>query len=291
MANFKSYCNIKTGSDNILLMGDNTGTPVIADCDGCNTLINSLAPDFIVGIGDWEDDQATTFRNIYTLNNLGGLTKVSVPGNHDFDFIHRTDYNKAFCGGGYKKIRGVNVDFFLYDLYLNDAEDGYYTYINASARNEASFKTTKQGIWLLAEIAASTATWKVVVFHQCCTDWTSGTLVSNLRLDGMKWDWKGYGVDLILNGHEHFYERLLEATGSGNIPIVQVGTTGATQNPVPGVPVAGSQYLSGKSVDADMDAGNICILEASPTSLTVKTYGVKDDLTLSALKDTLLLSK
>lgn len=289
MANAKTYCNIATGDDYIVLMGDKSATTDVPDSDGVNSIVKALTPDMIIGDGDWETTTTIAER---TCVGLGGIKKYSTPGNHDMDLtgVNRNSFNLTFGGGRYKKIRAKNIDFFLYDLYLSDDETSYYTYENASARNEASFKGTTQGIWLLAELAASTATWKIVMFHQCCTDWTSGDAGFNLRLDGMKWDWKALGVDVLITGHEHFFERLIKDTGGGNLPIINLGTTAALQID-PAAAVVGSQYLANINSDADFHAGGIWTCEATATSLTLKLYAVKADYTLSGIKDTLSLSK
>ena len=293
MPNFKTYCNITTPvKDLIVIMSDKTGSPTIASCVAYNRIVSQrINPNLLIGIGDFEDDQATTHHNSETLAELGSIPKYSTPGNHDFDFGDRVEFDAAFNGGGYQKVSGNNVDFFIYDLYLNVAEDGYFTYENASARSEASFKTSAQGQWIIAQLAASTAAWKVVVFHQPVTDWVSwdGSInPAGLTVPGMAWDWKGYGADILLTGHEHFNERLTIDTGSGNMPVLVCGPTGTVQI-APDAQIATSDYLV--SLDVEFTIGTLNILEATATDLTIKTLGVNATRIISTIKDTLTLSK
>ncbi|MDB6070833.1 MAG: hypothetical protein JWL81_2004, partial [Verrucomicrobiales bacterium] len=72
-----------------------------------------------------------------------------------------------------------------------------------------------QKSWLAAEVAASTARWKIAVFHQ-------PPLTSGFRAAASWMLWEELGlVDAILCGHDHFYERLdyfgtpLFITGAG----------------------------------------------------------------------------
>lgn len=72
-----------------------------------------------------------------------------------------------------------------------------------------------QKSWLAAEVAASTARWKIAVFHQ-------PPLTSGYRAAASWMLWEELGlVDAILCGHDHFYERLdyfgtpLFITGAG----------------------------------------------------------------------------
>jgi hypothetical protein len=60
--------------------------------------------------------------------------------------------------------------------------------------------------WLKRVLSASTATWKIVVFHHPA--WTCGEYRSNVAVV-RKWVplFEQYGVQLVLNGHDHNYQR------------------------------------------------------------------------------------
>jgi 3',5'-cyclic AMP phosphodiesterase CpdA len=60
--------------------------------------------------------------------------------------------------------------------------------------------------WLKRVLPASAATWKIVVFHHPA--WTCGEYRSNAAVV-QKWVplFEQYGVQLVLNGHDHNYQR------------------------------------------------------------------------------------
>lgn len=60
-----------------------------------------------------------------------------------------------------------------------------------------------QYTWFVAQVAASTARFKAVVFHHAAK--TSGSL-HNAKTE-MNWGWAGFGIDFVLQGHQHQYER------------------------------------------------------------------------------------
>lgn len=60
-----------------------------------------------------------------------------------------------------------------------------------------------QGIWLQTALAASSAEWKIVVFHNPPYASTPGKSATYMR-----WPFAAWGADLVLNGDAHVYERL-----------------------------------------------------------------------------------
>jgi predicted phosphodiesterase len=81
---------------------------------------------------------------------------------------------------------------------------------------------SKQYDWFLERIQASTAPFKVVYFH--VPPYSSGRHGSNTTL---QWDFAAQGVDLVLTGHDHIYERIER---DGIIYIVNgLGGAGRTQ--------------------------------------------------------------
>jgi tartrate-resistant acid phosphatase type 5 len=76
--------------------------------------------------------------------------------------------------------------------------------------------TSIQGMWLQDKLASSKACLKVVFFHH--PPYSSGLY----GVPGMQWPFKEWGADVILTGHEHFYERL-EVDG---MPYITAGLGG-----------------------------------------------------------------
>lgn len=285
-------------SSNIIIYGDQSSGVDLTKSQRINKIIADMYPSYIIGTGDHE----------YTTTNVpkilcNGIDRWSVtgrlfaaPGNHDNDQAdNRVLFNAFFGGGGYRKVTVGYIDFFLYDVYLNADEDGYLSSLTVRDISLATFQATTQGQWLLAQLAASTNTWKVVVFHQNC--WTSGDNASVYHCDGMRWDWSALGVDLVLNAHQHFYERLLVDTGSGNVPIICIGNSGSQvyTGPASGDELAQSQkiisgHASSDNYDAECAYGFVNKLIPAADSLTLKIYGVDASYILRE-KDELVLTK
>jgi acid phosphatase type 7 len=91
-----------------------------------------------------------------------------------------------------------------------------------------------QKSWVKQDLAATSRPWKVVFFHH--PPWSSGEHGSQLT---MRREFaplfEQYGVDLVLTGHDHNYERskpmkgdAVAASGTKGIPYVVVGSGGAT---------------------------------------------------------------
>ncbi len=88
--------------------------------------------------------------------------------------------------------------------------------------------------WLEADLAASKASWKVVFFHH--PPWSSGKHGSQLKMRREFTPlFEKYGVDLVLTGHDHNYERshpmkgeAVAGSGARGIAYLVVGSGGAS---------------------------------------------------------------
>jgi tartrate-resistant acid phosphatase type 5 len=172
-------------------------------------LVKSWNPEFIITLGDNNydfGDSTTIDRNIgqyyhtYIYKYRGrygpsASTNRFFPslGNHDYYTRNGEAYRDYFTlpGNGryYDFVRG-DVHFFVLDSDPNEPD-------GVSA-------TSVQAQWLHAELAASTARWKVVYFHHA--PYSSGPHGSTLEL---QWPYKAWGASVVLTGHDHIYERLL----------------------------------------------------------------------------------
>ena len=290
----ESYCNIDDYYDiDIIVMGDKTDSPVEANNTIYNNIVTAQNPDCIIGTGDYDDD---TFTMAQLLTGLPAVPKFASPGNHD-DWVVgvRTEFNANFHGGGYKKISLPNVDFFLYDAYLKEDESGYYTNTEAEAVLLAARQASTQGLWLIAQLAASTAKFKVVVFHQPA--WVStNPYPAVLPMPAMQWDWAALGVDLIMSGHVHFYDRLIKATGSGNVNVLVTGTSGADQIDIdtPDEDSIVRKYYRagalGDDYDTDFTAGHLIKMNITRNKLQIDLSGIDTSGNIHTGKDQLVLT-
>ncbi|WNZ64621.1 metallophosphoesterase [Myxococcus sp. MxC21-1] len=97
-----------------------------------------------------------------------------------------------------------------------------------------------QKAWLERDLAGSTQPWKIVFFHH--PPWSSGEHGSQLSMRRHFGPiMEKYGVDLVLTGHDHNYERskpmkgdAIAGAGEKGIPYLVVGGGGATLRKLPG---------------------------------------------------------
>ena len=166
-----------------------------------------FAFDFVLMLGD----------NIYGSKNAAGFRKkfeepykglldadvkfYAVLGNHDHsDEVYYKPFNMN--GKRYYNFRAGNAEFFALD---------------------SDYMDPAQVDWLTQQLSASSATWKVCYFHH--------PLYSHARFHGEDVDLRSqlepilmkYGVNLVLNGHQHVYERIKPQHG---INYIVLGNSG-----------------------------------------------------------------
>jgi hypothetical protein len=121
---------------------------------------------------------------------------------------------------------------------------------------------SKQGAWLKASLEASTAAFKVVLFHHA--PYSSGSYRDELV---MQWPWRAWGANLVLTGHEHDYERLVV----DGVTHIVCGISGTTLR-ILGVPRVDSQVAS----VSDNGAVRLRLLEDG--SMSVRVVGTSGQL-------------
>ncbi len=159
-------------------------------------MVKKSHPDFIVTTGDnnYPDGLASTIEeNIgqYYGDYLGRFYPTL--GNHDIvrgyqpylDYFHLPE-NERY----YDFVKGP-IHFF--SLNSNPDEPDGITF------------DSKQAQWLQQKLLAATEPFKIVFFHH--PPFTSGTVHG--ALEQMRWPFGDWGVDVVLNGHEHNYERII----------------------------------------------------------------------------------
>lgn len=199
------------------------------------TLVKSWSPEFIITTGDNNyplGEQATLDANIgkyyaeYIYPYTGAYTKTATMnrffpsmGNHDWYTAGATPYLNYFALPGneryYDFIWGP-VHFFSIDSDGNEP-DGITV-------------SSAQANWLQTQLAASTSCWNLVYLHHA--PYSSGPHGSNATL---QWQYKSWGADAVLAGHDHDYERIYQ---NGLVYFVN-GTGGAALYSF-GAPIAGS---------------------------------------------------
>jgi 3',5'-cyclic AMP phosphodiesterase CpdA len=183
----------------------------------------------LVTLGDNDYTESPTQFNRNWLQAFGwpasaGLGIAGTLGNHDVrvDF-GRYEFDELDMPRSYYRHTVGNIDFFL----LNSNVVG-----------------PRQTAWLERALAGSTARWKVVAFHHPA--FTCGEYRSHA---GVRTRWvplfERYGVDLVLSGHDHNYQRFIARRG---VRYVVHGGGGARLYPIEPCPAGYPRRLVARSV-------------------------------------------
>ena len=174
-------------------------------------LVKSWNPDFVVTVGDnnYPDGEAATIdANV---------------GKYYHEFIH--PYTGAYGAGAatnrfwpsvgnrdWENLSGARLQPYL-DYFTLPGNERYYDFVQGpvhffmldsdSREPDGITSTSAQAQWLQGRLAASTATWKIVILHH--PPFSSRTSWSNLQ-----WPFREWGADAVLSGHAHIYERVLK---------------------------------------------------------------------------------
>jgi hypothetical protein len=121
-----------------------------------------------------------------------GLRVAGVIGNHDY-----------LTAGGRYEFRLLGMPGAYYTRKIGDAQ---LFLLDSNNVND------KQTAWLDAALAASTATWKIAAFHH--PPYTCGGHFGLLAVQ-RRWVplFEQYGVQLVLSGHDHNYQRFASRNG------------------------------------------------------------------------------
>lgn len=196
-------------------------------------LVASWSPDYIVTGGDniyglpasatqtqFDTAFASTHTAMYGSFITAGKFYPAI-GNHDVDgdnsnpAFYRSKFPSLFQSGAknYYSVRPNSGSVEIFVLSSGFRTDG--TVFEPDGNTVGS----TQYDWLVAALNASEARFKVVVFHH--PPWTSDVSYDPGKTE-MRWDFDKLGVDLVLNGHAHNYERWL----TKGIPHIICGTGG-----------------------------------------------------------------
>ncbi|NTW03943.1 MAG: alkaline phosphatase [Oscillochloris sp.] len=202
-------------------------------------LVIGWSPDFIITTGDnnYPEGSAETidlnigqYYHAFIAPYQGSYGEGSaenrffpVLGNHDWIPGYPEPYLSYFHlpgNGRYYRLDREPLSFFMLDS-MPDEPDG-------------TAPDSIQGQWLQAELATTTARWKVVVMHHA-------PLSSGLHGSSgwMQWPFAAWGAQLVLAGHDHTYERI----SHDGITYVVNGLGGGARYAPGENPVEGSQVF------------------------------------------------
>jgi len=171
-------------------------------------LVQSWRPEFIVTVGDnnYPDGEA------FTIDDRIGQYFYNYIGNYQGKYGKAPKVNGFFPAlgnhdWGHDTVQ-PHVDYFTLpgnERYYDFVKGPIHFFILDSDKHEpdGSNFSSKQGKWFQKAIAASTSPFNIVAFHHAA--YSSGEHGSSAY---MQWPFKKLGVDLVLSGHDHDYERL-----------------------------------------------------------------------------------
>ncbi len=240
-------------------------------------LVFSKSPDFILGMGDhnylsnsstatWDavigdfyypyikyPDGSTSSHasNGVTINKFWPCM-----GNHDWDAGGQTEYFELPGNERYYTVIEGPIEFFC---------------VSADPREpDGTTSTSIQAQWLQAQLAASTAPWKIVYMHQppYCSGSSHGSTVY------MQWPYEDWGADIVLSAHEHVYERIFKDDNSDGI-IMPYFVTGLGGKSIYGfsTPIEGSQFRYASNYGS-------MIVNATSTEITFEFWSIANGGTL-----------
>lgn len=202
----------------LVAAGDIVNDTKIADETG--RAAAAQRPDQVLVLGDnqYPSGSLDDYRNRYDHTSWGQLKSITrpVPGNHEYQTPGAGGYFAYFNPPG--------------QYYAYDAGCGWRAY---ALNSEIEFGP--QIAWLRSDLAAHPTAAVVAYWHQ--PRWSSGTEHGNNPSMQPLWTALAARAGVVLNGHEHSYERFAPI---GRLRGFVIGTGGSSRYPF-GTPVNGSQ--------------------------------------------------
>jgi len=172
-------------------------------------LVKSWDPQFIVTLGD----------NNYSTGSAAEIDPNIGQYYHDYIYPYQGSYgagaatNKFFPVLGNHDWETPNAQPYL-DYFSLPGNERYYDFIQGPIHffaldsdprePDGTSASSTQALWLKNGLAASTSPWQIVLLHHA--PYSSASHGSNVY---MQWDYKGWGADAVLAGHDHTYERIV----------------------------------------------------------------------------------
>ncbi|MCH8044515.1 MAG: metallophosphoesterase, partial [Planctomycetes bacterium] len=233
-------------------------------------LVKSWDPDYVITVGDNNyalGEASTIDDNIGKhyqefIGNYQGSFGTGSPsnrffpalGNHDWETAGAQPYLDYFDlpGSGLSNSSGNER---YYDFVQGPVH--FFALDSDSREPDGQTSTSTQAQWLEQQLAASTAPFQVVYMHHA--PYSSAEHGSNATL---QWPFEQWGVDAVLAGHDHSYERL----DIGGLPYFVNGVGGHSLRSFPTI-TAGSQVRYSDDFGA-------MLVTADETAMTFEFYAV-----------------
>ncbi len=197
--------------------------------------------DFLLHTGDvveyslYEEDWTSMVHNNFTY--LSKMPIMAIAGNHDA--IYQAGDNELYEHFNYPVVNGQDTDSGKGQYYSFTYGNAKFIMLNTNASSGARVDE-EQLRWLKNELASNTATWTIVGLHQpmyspgrygSSPDKNSQSLLLRAQLGDL---FAQYGVDLVLQGHDHVLSRTYPIGENGS-PVAEtwkeVGGVQYSQDP------------------------------------------------------------
>jgi hypothetical protein len=205
-------------------VNDNLGSPAAGD----TTLgVERLRPLFHLFNGDLcyanlAEDRVRTWRDFWTNNSRSARNRpwMPAPGNHENELgngpigyrAYQTYFSVPPAAGQTDVTRGLWYAFTVGSMRVISIANDDVTYQDSGNSYVRGYSAGAQKAWLRRELAAArrdeSIDWVVVCMHQVAISTVDQFNGADL---GIRQEWlplfDTYGVDLVVCGHEHHYER------------------------------------------------------------------------------------
>ena len=221
------------GSEVLIGAGDIAVCGSTGDDATSNILASTSGTVFTLGDNAYPNGSATDYANCYDAS--WGRVKnrtMPTPGNHEYQTAGAAGYFGYFASAAGDPARG----YYSYDL---GAWHIVVLNSNSACTTISCSATSAQVQWLKADLAANTKSCTLAYWHH--PRFNSGAEHGNLTAVGPFWDaLYAAGAEIVLNGHEHVYERFAPQTpnavadpngirqftvGTGGAPLYSFGST------------------------------------------------------------------
>jgi hypothetical protein len=204
-------------------------------CSGTATLLDQINPDAVLTLGDNQyNDGTLSDYNAFYKSQWGrhDFHVYPAPGNHEFHTANAQGYRDYF---------GARAPSFYYSYDLGS----WHIVSLAGDVGISASPGSAQEVWLKNDLAAHPAKCILAYWHE--PRFSSGTVHGSDSGVSAFWnDLYAAGADVVLNGHEHNYERFAKQNPSGvadpnGIREIVSGTGGVLEGYTFGTPIANSE--------------------------------------------------
>ncbi|MCI3934309.1 metallophosphoesterase family protein [Streptomyces sp. AN091965] len=192
-----------SGAVTVAVAGDVCGSA----CDQTAPLITKMNPQALLTAGDnaYDSGSASDYRQRYA-PYWGGFNKIvhPSPGNHEYKTSGAKGYFDYFSGNG------VTVGERGKGYYSFDVGDWHMVALNSNLGSSAD---TAQRQWLDKDLSASTKPCTMAYWHH--PRFSSGDHGDQSRMSSHYKILTDHKADVVVNGHDHHYERFAPAMADG----------------------------------------------------------------------------